>query len=284
MDAFVLSGGANLAAVQVGMLRALYERGIAPEMLIGTSAGALNAAFVAERPATVATTDELAEIWLGLRRGDVFPLSPISAILGVAGTRDHLVSGHALRELVRRHVLTEHVEDTPIPLHIIAADALGGQEVCLSEGPLVEAVLASTAIPGILPPVDWAGQPLFDGGVVNNAPISSAIAHGATRIYVLPAGHSCALQETPRSALNMALHALTLLVQRQLIADIETYRDTVDLVAMPPPCPLAVTPGDFSRAEELIDGAYAGAVEFLDTGGAERPPLRMTMHHHGRAA
>src|SRR5690349_1075665 len=64
--AFVLAGGAGLGAMQAGMVHALYERGIAPDLLIGTSAGALNAAFLASRPATMATVEDLAAVWRGL--------------------------------------------------------------------------------------------------------------------------------------------------------------------------------------------------------------------------
>src|SRR5919199_3290909 len=89
--AFVLAGGAGLGAIQVGMLRALYERGIAPDLIVGTSAGALNGAFIACRPQTVRTADALAGVWLALRRGQVFPLNPLSGALGLLGARDHVV-------------------------------------------------------------------------------------------------------------------------------------------------------------------------------------------------
>src|SRR5690242_55067 len=91
--AFVLSGGASLGAVQVGMLEALYERGIAPQLVVGTSVGAVNGAFIASRPQTVQTARELAAIWRGLRRGQIFPLNPLAGFLGFMGSRDHLVPG-----------------------------------------------------------------------------------------------------------------------------------------------------------------------------------------------
>src|SRR5919197_5814101 len=89
--AFVLSGGASLGAIQVGILRALYERVIVPDLVVGTSAGALNGAFIASRPQSVATADALGEVWRGLRRGQVFPLNPLTGLLGFLGSRDHLV-------------------------------------------------------------------------------------------------------------------------------------------------------------------------------------------------
>src|SRR3954468_14168680 len=108
--AFVLSGGASLGAIQAGMLRALYERGIRPDLIVGTSAGALNGAFIASRPQTVATADALGAIWRGLRRGQAFPLNPLTGLLGFLGSRDHLVPESGLRRLVLRHVEPRRLE------------------------------------------------------------------------------------------------------------------------------------------------------------------------------
>src|SRR5215213_655508 len=105
--AFVLSGGVGLGAIEVGMLRALYEREVAPDLIVGTSAGALNGAFIASRPPTVATADELGDVWRSVRRGQIFPLNPLTGLLGFLGTRDHLVSGGGLRRLIARHVVPE---------------------------------------------------------------------------------------------------------------------------------------------------------------------------------
>jgi NTE family protein len=278
--AFVLAGGASLGAVEVGMLRALYERGIAPQLVVATSAGALNAAFIASRLQTVETADALGEIWLGLRRGQVFPLNLLTGLLGFLGARDHLVPDRAMRRLITRHIEHDRLEQMPLELHVIAVDVITGEEVRLSRGPAVEAVLASAAIPAVLPPVTWEGRELMDGGVANNTPISHAIELGASEIYVLPTGNACALTEPPSGALAMALHALSLLTQRRLIDDIEAHKDRTKLVVLPPPCPLSVQPTDFGHANLLIDRAYADACGFLDGGGAERPPIRMRMHSH----
>jgi NTE family protein len=262
--AFVLSGGASLGAIQVGMLRALYERDIAPDLIVGTSAGALNGAFIASRPQTTATADALAAIWRELRRGQVFPLNPLTGLLGFFGSRDHLVPPSGLRRLICDHIEHERLEELPTPLHVVAVDVLSGQELRLSRGPVRDAVLASAAIPGVLPPVCWRGRPLMDGGVANNTPISHAVELGARRIYVLPTGHACALEEPPEGALGMALHAVSLLTHRRLVDDIERHRTDVELIVLPPPCPLDVQPIDFGHADELIDVALAEAREHLD--------------------
>lgn len=279
--AFVLSGGASLGAIQVGMLRALYERGIAPDIIVGTSAGALNGAFIASRPQTVETADALSEVWRSLRRGQVFPLNPLTGLLGFLGSRDHLVPDSGLRRLIARHIECEQLEALALPLHVVAVDVITGEELRLSSGPVVDAVMASASIPAVLAPVSWGDRELMDGGVANNTPISHAVELGASEIYILPTGHACALEEPPGGALGMALHAISLLTHRRLIDDVEKHRDDAALIVLPPPCPLAIPPIDFDHAQTLIERGYADAREFLASGGAERPPIRMRMHRHG---
>jgi NTE family protein len=282
--AFVLAGGASLGAIQVGMLHALYERGIKPDVIVGTSAGALNAAFIASRPQTVATADALGQIWRELRRGQVFPLNPLTGLLGFLGTRDHLVPQAGLRRIIANHIERDLLEQMPIPMHVVAVDVISGEELLLSRGPVVEAILASAAIPAVLPPVEWEGRTLIDGGVANNTPISQAVALGASRIYVLPSGHACSLEKPPTSALGMALHAVGLLTQRRLISDIERHRDDAHLIVLPPPCPLSIAPIDFAHADELIDRSLHDSALFLDGGGEERAAIHMRMHRHDDAA
>ncbi|HKN94851.1 MAG TPA: patatin-like phospholipase family protein [Thermoleophilaceae bacterium] len=282
--AFVLSGGASLGAIQAGMLRALFERDVRADVLVGTSAGALNGAFLASRPQTVATADALGDVWRGLRRGQAFPLNPLTGLLGFLGARDHLVPDSGLRRLVSRYLEHDMLEELPLPLHVIAVDVITGEELRVSSGSVVDAVLASAAIPAVFRPVELDGRFLMDGGVANNTPISHAVELGAERIYVLPTGHACALETAPGSALGMALHGIGLLTHRRLVEDIERHRDEVSLVVLPPPCPLDVQPIDFSRADELIERGYADSCEFLDGGGAERPPIRMREHRHRTVA
>ena len=262
--AFVLSGGASLGSIQVGMLEALYERDIRPDLIVGTSAGALNGAFLASRPQTLETAHELGEVWRGLSRGQVFPVNPLSGALGFLGARRHLVPDSGLKTLIKRHLRVDRIEDSIIPLHMIAADIQSGDEVILSEGPLLDAVLASAAIPGVLPPVEWRGRHLVDGGVANNVPISQAIELGATVVYVLPTGAACELEEPPRGALAMLIQATSLLIGHRFAADVAELGRLAELVILPPPCPLAVQPTDFGHADELIERARTDARRFLD--------------------
>jgi NTE family protein len=282
--AIVLSGGASLGAIQAGMLRALYEHGVAPDLILGASVGALNGAYIASRPASVETAVELADVWRGIGRGQIFPLNPVTGFLGFFGARDHLIPQHGLRQLIEREIEFEALEDAPTPLHVIATDLLSGRELRISRGNAIEAVLASTAIPGVFPPVEWEGRTLIDGGVSNNTPIADAIELGAGRVYVLPTGNACDLTETPRGAVATLLHATNLLIMRRLLVEIELLRDRAELIVLPPPCPLNVSSMDFSHTEELIRRGYEDAREYLDAAdsGSVPTPLPMVMHDHGR--
>jgi NTE family protein len=197
--AFVLSGGASLGAIQVGMLRALYERGITPDLIVGTSAGALNGAFVAARPPTPTTADELGDVWRSVRRSTVFPANPLSGFVGFIGRRNYLVPDWGLRALLTHHLPIEALEDAVIPLHVVAVDLYSGEEVRLSEGSAIEAVMASAAIPGVFPPVSWEGMELIDGGVANNTPISHAVELGAERSTSCPPGETIRTRARRRS-------------------------------------------------------------------------------------
>lgn len=246
------------------MLEALFERGIAPDIIVGSSAGAINGAFIASREPTVQTARELGEVWRGLKRGSIFPLSPVTGLLGFVGRGSHVVPSGNLRRLIARHADFDRLEDAPVPVHVIVTDVLSGRELRLSTGPAIDAVLASASIPGVFPPVALEGQLLIDGGVCDNTPISHAIELGCEEIYVLPAGFACDLDEPPRGALDMLLHAMSVILAQRLYVEIELYRAQARVVVLPPPCPQHVQPIDFSHASELIDRALAESRAFLD--------------------
>ena len=280
--AFVLSGGGSLGAVQVGMLQALRAHDAEPDLLVGASAGALNAAFLAGRGFTGEALDRLAGVWTGLRRQDVFPVSPSRQLLALAGARPSLCSPDRLRSLIDAHLTFERLEDAVIPIHVVATDVLSGTEVVLSVGDPCTAVLASAAIPAIFPSVRVGDRVLFDGGVADNTPISQAVALGADRVVVIPAGVACALPHPPRSAIATAVHALTLLIEQRLVLDAATYRDQVDLVVLPPLCPLSVSASDFRSGELLIERARASTTRWLDAGNhlLPHPERFLSLHRH----
>lgn len=245
------------------MLQTLIERGIRPDIIVGTSVGALNGAWLAGG-STEADISELADLWRGLKRSSVFPTTLFTGFTGFVGIGNHLVSNHAIRRLLEKHLRFERMEDAPIPLHVVATDVLTGRDVRLSAGPAVDAVTASAALPGILPPVVIAGRTLMDGGVVNNTPISHAIELGATTVWVLPTGYACTLSEVPSSALGMGLLGVTLAVNQRLALDVERYEKVADIRVVPPLCPLDTSPADFGSADEMINRAREQTAEWLD--------------------
>lgn len=281
--AFVLSGGGSLGAVQVGMLQALTERQVTPDLLVGTSAGAVNAAFLAGHGTGPAALGQLAQRWAAVRRRDVFPLQPWPRLLAGAGGRSALCSSHGLARLVADHLTFRDMRQARIPLHVVATDLLTGAEVLLSAGDALSAVLASAAIPGVYPAVVRDERTLVDGGLANNAAISQAVALGADRVFVLPTGYACALTAPPARPLGLALHALGLLIQQRLINDVALYADRVELTVLPPLCPLTISPADFRHARELINRSRAAARAWLDGGStqyAADPSRVLAFHDH----
>lgn len=271
LTAFVFAGGASLGALQVGMLRALYEREIEADVFVGTSIGALNAAFAASRPQTPATADELARVWRGLRREDLFPVSVRTLVGGLSGQRDHLVSDRALRRHVRRYVEFQDLSEARVPLHAVAFDVIEGREVLLSEGPAVDAIAAAAALPGVFPPVPIAGRRLIDGSVINHTPVSHAVELGAQRIYVLPTGERWhPLRRAPRGALDLAIHAMGAIVDGRLKADLVRYAGAAELLVLPAPNPLEVQPTDFDHSARLIREAADASRTALANGDTVR--------------
>jgi NTE family protein len=268
--AFVLSGGGSLGALQVGMLQALFDAGIRPDMVVGTSVGAVNAAWVGAWP-DPAGINKLADIWRDLKRDDIFPLG-WTAAMGLLGRGTHIISNHGLRTVIEKNLPYERIENAVVPLHIVTTDLRSGKAVVLSSGEAVPALLASCAIPGVFPPVTVGRRELVDGGVANHTPIAAAIERGARQIYVLPIGYPW-LHEKPTNALGMALQALARLVEQRLEQEIAMYERCAEILTVPAMEPLAVSPADFSHTGELIERGYASAAKLLQTTRPKRAPL-----------
>lgn len=280
--AFVLTGGGSLGAVQVGMLQALSEEGVRPDLLIGTSAGAVNAAYIAGFGVHAEALRDLAEIWGGIRRQTVFPFDPLRHLLALSGQRPSLCSNMGLRRLVEGHLPYRNLEEASIPLHVVTTNLHSGEEVLVSSGDAASAVLASAAIPGVLPPVEMEGRTLVDGGVSDNAAISQAIGLGADEVYVLPTGFACALERPPKSALAVAVQSLTLLIEQRLVMEVAQFSDHGGIRVIPPLCPLSVSSIDFSHGQELIDRARTATKTWVDKGGPlfPNPERFLSLHHH----
>jgi NTE family protein len=265
------------------MLQALAARRIRPDLLVGTSAGALNAAFIAGHGVDDGSLRELERIWTGMRRRNVFPVAPVRALAAAAGTAPSLCSASGLRRLIERNVTYTRIEDAAIPLHIVTTDVCSGEEIVLTRGHAVDAVLASASIPGVFPAVQLGGRHLVDGGVANNAAVSEAVASGADRVYVLPSGYACALERPPGTVLASALQAVTLLIEQRLILEVAQYAAHVDVRVLPPLCPLRVSAADFRHGSALIERAREASGRWLDRGGHRLPhPERfLSLHTHG---
>jgi NTE family protein len=277
--AFVFAGGGSLGAVQVGMLRELMRYGLDADFVVGSSVGALNAAYFAAAP-NAAGVEKLACVWCSLRRHDVFPVT-LRSLLRFVGGQDHLIDPSNLRLLIKRHVPFLNLEDAAIPVHVIATN-LGGAAVCLSSGPAIERILASAAIPAAFPPVRIDNQYLFDGAIGSNTAILTAAKLGATRIIVLPTGFSCDLHEPPKGAIARVLHAITLLIANQIVRDLKELAGKVDISIVPSLCPLDVSPYDFSSAAQLIERAADNTRKWIEGGGLSRPdiPDSLLPHSH----
>ena len=281
--ALVLAGGGSFGAVQVGMLKALSGTGLAADMIVGSSVGAINGAYFAGNP-TPDGAAELEAIWRGLRRQDVFPIT-WQTLLGFVKRRDFLVSSEGVRRLAEMHVPYRRLEEAKLPLHIVATDILSGAAVVLSEGSVADALIASTAIPAAFAPLLVGQRYLADGAITSNTPVRVAVSLGATRLVVLPTGYACALDAPPRGTVASALHALTLLIARQLVAELEGLPPTIDYAIVPTLCPLRGSPYDFSRTGAMIEASETGTRQWLAAGGLSTRTipneLRAHSHHSG---
>jgi NTE family protein len=279
--AFVIAGGGSLGAVQVGMLKALQAAGLQADLVAGVSVGSLNAYCYACDP-TAAGIAALERIWLGIRRTDVFPAPGFRGLWRILRGTDHLLESTRLAELLDAHLPARDFESTRLPCLVVANDLLSGTAVTLSRGSILPALLASTAIPALFPPVVIDGRLLNDGGFAYQAPFEAVIASGATRLYVLPTGYSCARQRPPRSAVGHAVNALNQLCISKLIGAIQHYAREREVHVVPPLCPLDVSPLDFSRTAELIQRAEVQTRDWLQHGTEMEDglPHQLAPHAH----
>ena len=280
--ALVLAGGGSFGAIQAGMLHSLATHGIAADMVVGSSVGALNGTYYAGNP-TLEGIERLETIWRGLRRSDVFPVG-WAAMLGFLVRRNFLVEPDGLRALIETNLAYRNLEDAKIPIHIVATDILTGGTVVLSEGPAAQAIIASAAIPVVFPPVKFEDVYLVDGAISSNTAVKVAVDQGARRLIVLPTGYACALSKPPAGAVASALHALTLLIARQLLSELRDLdRGSIEYYVLPPLCPLVGSPYDFSQSEALIERAIKSTDAWIADGGLEKPNVhaQMSIHRHG---
>ncbi len=257
----MLGGGASFGAVQVGMLQALSEVGIAPDLVVGTSVGSVNGAVLAEDRRAAA--NRLTHMWLGITREMVFPGHALDRVRTWHEHRTYLVPADSLRDLLTRTLSVQRIEDLPIPFAATAMDLITGEAVHLESGPLVPALLASAAVPGLYPPVRINGRELVDGGVVSNVPVDHALRMGARSVVVLDCGPFGLRPKAPSSLPETVAHVVAIMIRQQVVRDIPEVARQVPVLYLPGPFPLVTSPLEFLSTETLMAEAYEASRAFL---------------------
>lgn len=268
--AFVLGGGGLLGSNEVGMLAALLEADIRPDLVVGTSVGAINGAAVAADP-TQESISRLAEVWQGLADSPMYAGSALRRIGTFARTRTHAHPNEPLRVLLAEQFGAVLIEDLAIPFQCVAASIERAAEHWFDSGPLVDAVLASSAVPGILPPVAIAGEHFLDGGLVNSIPVGRAVALGARTIYVLQVGRIDRPLVAPSRPWEVAMVAFEIARRHRFAGDMAALPASVTVHLLPsgetdPPRYSDLSTlryRDFSRVQTRIDQAYEATREYL---------------------
>jgi NTE family protein len=229
--AFVLGGGGLLGAAEAGMARALLEAGVVPDLVLGTSIGAINGAALAADP-TPEAASRLVEMWGGLSADDVLGGSLLGRIGELLRTRTSLHSNSSLRRLLQQY-LPETFEDLAAPFQCVAASVERAQEQWFSEGPLIRAVLASAALPGVFPAVEIDGEHYLDGGLVNSIPISRAVQLGADVVWVLHVGRIEEPLSAPRFPWEVGFVAFEVARRHRFHTDLAHLPDGVTVHVLP---------------------------------------------------
>jgi NTE family protein len=282
--AFVLAGGGSRGAVQVGMLAELVRRGIRADHVFGASVGAINGAAYAGNP-TVEGVEHMADVWRQIRGGDIFPRGPLDGPWAYFQKRASVHANTGLRKIIEAGVRFEDLEDAQIPIEVVTTSLTDGRERWITRGPAVEAILASSAIPSIFPPVTIDGDVLIDGGVVNNVPISRALTAGCDRIYVLLCGPLHYHPKSPRRPAEAVLTAFFVAIHARFVRELAALPPGVEVVVFSGGGEPAAQYRDFSATPTLIEEGRAEVADVLDryvgtshdlgvhSAPANRPPL-----------
>jgi len=265
--AFVLSGGGNLGAAQVGGLLALVEAGIRPDLVVGCSVGALNGTYLAADP-SLAQVEALAEVWRALTSGSVFATPRRRQLANVVRGRDHLLENEGLCNLIRRLSPVRDLASCRVPVHVVTTDLEAGAAAWFTSGAAEEVLTASAALPGLFAPVELDGHLHVDGGVLEPLPVGRALDLGAATTYVLDVTAGTATSgvrdgRRPRSALEVLVRSFEVSRVAHTPAPETLARPGQDVIVVP----LAGTAGldlrDFSRTSALIDESRLVARHFL---------------------
>lgn len=261
--AFVLSGGAAMGALQVGMLRALIERRIQPDLILGCSVGAINGAVFAGEP-SLATVGRMQDVWMELVDRDLLPTGLLPSPVQLVRKGESISSNGRIRDLLDEILPAERFEDLAVPFECVATNIDDATGHWFDSGELAVAVLASASIPAVFPAVEIDGVRYFDGAVVDDVPIRRAVELGASRIFVLQVGSVDRPRSHPRRPLDMALLAYWIARRHRLLDDLSRIPDDVEVIILPHGNPVPVRYNDLSRSARLMDVAYRASIEHID--------------------
>ncbi len=265
--AFVLGGGGILGAHEIGMLRALSEAGIRPDVVVGTSVGAINGVFVAADPAGAA--ERLGGLWQGDALGLAFSENLWGRAIRLARSGTHLHSIEPLRRMLTSALPGADFADLELPFHCVAASIERASPRWFSSGPIVPAVLASCAVPGLLPPVEVDGEHYFDGGLVHSIPVGRAIALGARAVYVLHVGRIERPLTVPKRPWEVGLVAFEIARRYRFHEEMSALPEDVQVHVLPAggdrtaPDLAQLRYRDKTRVGESIERAYAASASYL---------------------
>jgi NTE family protein len=262
--AFVLSGGGNLGALQIGMLRALAERAVVPDVVLGCSVGAINGAALAEDP-TLGGVGRLERLWRELDGRELMPSGLLPGMVALARRGEAIHDNDGLRRVLEAELWARTFEDLTVPFQCVATDVLGVNEVWFSEGPLIEPILASTAIPAVYPAVEIDGVRYLDGAIVDDVPVGRAVDLGARTIFVLQVGAFARPRPEPRRPLDVAVQAFWVGRQHRFKREMAAMPAGVEVHLLPTGQTPTMRYNDFTRSAELIALAYEASREYLDS-------------------
>src|SRR3954453_3260947 len=270
--AFVLGGGGVLGAAEVGMLQARLEHRIRPDLIVGTSVGAINGALVAADP-TPSAVARLRRVWEDMAAQRIFAGSVFARGGTLVRTRTHLHPREPLRELLTAHLPVRTFAELAVPFQCVAASIERAAEHWFTEGALIDAVLASCAVPGLLPPVEIDGEHYLDGGLVHSIPVGRAVALGADTIYVLHVGGIDRPLQPPATPWDVAQVSFEIARRHRFVGDLAALPPGVRLHVLPagegtPPSTANLRYRNFNQVPERIDQAYVAACGYLDRSGA----------------
>ena len=273
--AFVLGGGGVLGAVEVGMLRALFEREIVPDLVLGTSVGALNGAMVAREPA-LSVIDRLTDLWqqTGQSR-EVYGDRRLRTVRRAVATGTHIYSAKPLKERLRDEFGDLTFEELPVRFQVCAASIERAAEHWFDSGPVVDAVVASAAVPGLLPPARVGDEHYLDGGIVNSIPVGRAVELGATRLFVLQVGRIDRPLKVPRRPWEVARVSFEIARRHRFAREMGALPDGVEAHVLPARGTSSKDDSlfahrDFSGVQHRIDKTYEASLAYLDE--LARPP------------